>query len=151
VRSNPRFQEATTIQRPCNTIPTESDRRLRPGSLVAVLVAALAVLAACQHAPRAQASPASQQAATKRYLTIGMTKKQMVRLIGKPKTIRGSYWYYPVVHGFISKKVPVVVYGTNVFQPANQFRAFWYGGVLQGEEIHVKVPGKTYIWRAVLL
>ena len=139
------------MQRRRNTTTTESHHRVKPATLVAVLVATLAVLAACQHAPRAQASPASQHAATKRYLTIGMTKKQMVRLLGKPKTIRGNYWYYPVVHGFISKKVPVVVYGTNVFQPANQFRAFWYAGVLQGEEIHVKVPGNTYIWRAVLL
>jgi len=114
-----------------------------------VAAAALAILVAA-NANAAQRR--SLQAVTqKNWFTYGMTHKQGIRIIGRPKSIRGSYWYYPLVHGLIAGKVRVVVYNTNILQPANQFRMFWYAGQLQGEEVHVRVPVNGYIWRGIIL
>jgi len=77
-----------------NAISTESNRRLKHAAVAAVLVAMLAVLVACQHSSRADAAQKNStgHAATKRWLSVGMTKQQVVRILGRPKTIRGNYW-----------------------------------------------------------
>src|SRR5690348_7714909 len=101
---------------------TQFRSRAKHAGVVAALIAALAMLVACGNSSRAHAAQKSttQHAQTKRWFRYGMTKKQVIRIIGRPKSIRGNYWYYPVVHGLIANKVRVVVYGTNVLQPANQ-------------------------------
>jgi len=120
--------------------------------LVVAGVAAVAVLIALVTSSAKAAQHRSVQAATqKNWFAYGMTHKQVIRIIGRPKSIRGSYWYYPVVHGLIAGKVRVVVYNTNILQPANQIRMFWYAGQLQGEEVHVRVPVNGYIWRGIIL
>jgi hypothetical protein len=111
-------------------------------TFVAVLAVALAMLVACGNSSRAHASQktSTQHAQTKRRLSIGMTKKQVVRVLGCPKTIRGNYWYWPVVGGKLASKTFVAVAaGPNhdqviVVHNADQFRILFVYGVLQTEE-----------------
>src|SRR4051794_25641581 len=110
--------------------------------LYAAVIAILVCLAAFRFSPSAQAAQQTSAtvALTKHYFTYGMTKKQVQRVVGRPKVIRGSFWYYPVIHGKIAGKVPVVADGTNIVLPADQFRIFFYGGHLQGESAHINLP-----------
>jgi hypothetical protein len=130
---------------------SEFVERQRHTVTVMVLAAALAVLATYEHLPSAQAAQHSsaKAALAKPYFTFGMTKKQVQRIVGRPHTIRGAWSYYPVVHGKIASKVPVAI--DNVVLPADQFRLRFYVGQLQGEEVHIKVSGKGYIWHGITL
>lgn len=121
-------------------------------AVVVVAVAAAALISAGQHASSARAAQHSSatDALTRHYFVYGMTKKQVQHIIGRPKAIRGAYWFYPVAHGKIAGKIAVVAAGTNVVLPADQFRVFFYAGTLQGEAAHVKLP-KGYKWVAVSL
>ena len=138
-----------------NTNRTESNRRLKHAAVAAVLVAMLAVLVACQHSPRAQASQkgSTTHAAFKRRLSFGMTKKQVLRVLGRPKIIRGNYWYWPVVNGKLAGK-PLVAFNNNrtfVVQDAEQFRILFFYGVVQNEEFQRQLPNGHKEWDGILI
>lgn len=80
-----------------------------------------------------------------------MTKKQVVRVLGRPKTIRGNYWYWPVVDGKLAGKTlvtfhkdqPIVVHHTD------QFRILFFYGVLQTEEFRYILPNGRKEWNPI--
>jgi len=129
---------------------TELHPRARNAVVVAVLIAALAVLVACGNSSSARASQKStaQHAQTTRRLSIGMTKKQVVRILGRPKTIRGNYWYWPVVDGKLAGKTLVAfMHGQAiVVHRADQFRILFFYGVLQNEEFRFILPSGRKEW-----
>ena len=65
-----------------------------------------------------------------------MTKKQVVHILGRPKTIRGNYWYWPVVDGKLAGKTLVAIQNNQavVVHNADRFRILFFYGVLQNEE-----------------
>jgi hypothetical protein len=129
----------------------KSHRRLTHATLVAVFAAALAMLVACGNSSRAHAAQktSTQHAAFKRRLSGGMTKKQVVRVLGRPKTIRGNYWYWPVVDGKLAGKT-LVTFGNNnqpfVFRAPDQFRILFFYGVLQNEQARWRPPHHNFKW-----
>ena len=81
-----------------------------------------------------------------------MTKKQVVRVLGRPKTIRGNYWYWPVVDGKLAGKTLVTFTPKNqpfVFRAPDQFRILFFFGVLQNEEARWQPPQHHKVWVAV--
>jgi len=77
-----------------------------------------------------------------------MTKKQVVRILGRPKTIRGNYWYWPVVDGKLAGTTLVAfMHGQAiVVHRADQFRILFFYGVLQNEEFRFILPSGRKEW-----
>jgi len=77
-----------------------------------------------------------------------MTKKQVVRILGRPKTIRGNYWYWPVVDGKLAGKTLVAfMHGQAIVVPrADQLRILFFYGVLQNEDVRFILPTGRKEW-----